>query len=122
MRRTHGLRTAALIAAAALVSLAVAVTGWSQDSRTTWDRIPSEDGVYGACFTVSTGALRVVPADQGCDVGERRISWNRTGPRGAAGAPGADGQTFEIQFGGSHTTARVQTAPFYDPRGERLRS
>jgi sarcosine oxidase subunit alpha len=34
----------------------------------------------------------------------------------------ADGQTFEIQFGGSHTTATVQTAPFYDPRGERLRT
>jgi len=34
----------------------------------------------------------------------------------------ADGQTFEIQFGGSHTTATVQTAPFYDSRGERLRS
>jgi sarcosine oxidase subunit alpha len=34
----------------------------------------------------------------------------------------ADGQTFEIQFGGSHTTATVRTAPFYDPRGERLRS
>jgi sarcosine oxidase subunit alpha len=33
-----------------------------------------------------------------------------------------DGSTFEIQFGGSHTTATVRTAPFYDPRGERLRS
>jgi sarcosine oxidase subunit alpha len=34
----------------------------------------------------------------------------------------ADGQTFEVQFGGSHTTATVRTEPFYDPRGERLRS
>jgi sarcosine oxidase subunit alpha len=34
----------------------------------------------------------------------------------------SDGSTFEIQFGGSHTTATVRTAPFYDPRGERLRS
>jgi len=33
-----------------------------------------------------------------------------------------DGQTFEIQFGGSRTTGTVQTAPFYDPRGERLRT
>ena len=33
-----------------------------------------------------------------------------------------DGSTFEIQFGGSHTTGTVRTAPFYDPRGERLRS
>mgnify|MGYP003430775725 CR=1 FL=1 len=34
----------------------------------------------------------------------------------------ADGSTFEIQFGGSHTTGTVRTQPFYDPRGERLRS
>ena len=34
----------------------------------------------------------------------------------------SDGTTFEIQFGGSHTTATVRTAPFYDPRGERLRT
>jgi glycine cleavage system aminomethyltransferase T len=33
-----------------------------------------------------------------------------------------DGSTFEIQFGGSHTTGTVRTEPFYDPRGERLRS
>jgi sarcosine oxidase subunit alpha len=34
----------------------------------------------------------------------------------------SDGTAFEIQFGGSHTTATVRTAPFYDPRGERLRT
>ena len=33
-----------------------------------------------------------------------------------------DGTRFEIQFGGSHTTGTVRTAPFYDPHGERLRS
>jgi sarcosine oxidase subunit alpha len=33
-----------------------------------------------------------------------------------------DGGTFEIQFGGSHTTGTVRTEPSYDPRGERLRS
>jgi sarcosine oxidase subunit alpha len=33
-----------------------------------------------------------------------------------------DGHTFEIQFGASHTTGTVQTSPFYDPHGERLRS
>jgi glycine cleavage system aminomethyltransferase T len=34
----------------------------------------------------------------------------------------SDGTTFEIQFGGTHTTGTVRTEPFYDPRGERLRS
>ena len=44
---------------------------------------------------------------------------------GLAWVPAAwadDGRTFEIQFGGSHTTGTVRTEPFYDPRGERLRS
>jgi sarcosine oxidase, subunit alpha len=34
----------------------------------------------------------------------------------------SDGHTFEIQFGGSHTTGTVRMAPFYDPHGQRLRS
>jgi sarcosine oxidase, subunit alpha len=34
----------------------------------------------------------------------------------------SDGTRFEIRFGGSHTTATVHTAPFYDPHGERLRT
>jgi sarcosine oxidase, subunit alpha len=34
----------------------------------------------------------------------------------------SDGRTFEIQFGGSHTTGTVRMAPFYDPHGQRLRS
>jgi hypothetical protein len=34
----------------------------------------------------------------------------------------SDERTFEIQFGGSHTTGTVRMAPFYDPDGQRLRS
>jgi sarcosine oxidase subunit alpha len=44
---------------------------------------------------------------------------------GLAWVPAAwatDERTFEIRFGGSRTTGTVRTAPFYDPRGERLRS
>ena len=33
-----------------------------------------------------------------------------------------EGTEFEIQFGASHTIARVTLRPFYDPDGERLRS
>ncbi|HEY7400692.1 MAG TPA: 2Fe-2S iron-sulfur cluster-binding protein [Actinomycetota bacterium] len=33
-----------------------------------------------------------------------------------------DGTEFEIQFGGTHAVAHVATSPFYDPKGERLRS
>jgi sarcosine oxidase subunit alpha len=34
----------------------------------------------------------------------------------------SDGRTFEIQFGGSHSTGTVRMSPFYDPHGQRLRS
>jgi sarcosine oxidase, subunit alpha len=34
----------------------------------------------------------------------------------------SDGTRFEIRFGGTHTTATVRTAPFYDPHGERVRT
>ena len=37
-------------------------------------------------------------------------------------AVASDGTAFEIQFGGSHTTGTVRTAPFYDPHGQRLRA
>jgi sarcosine oxidase, subunit alpha len=33
-----------------------------------------------------------------------------------------DGHRFEISFGGTHATATVHLEPFYDPRGERVRS
>jgi aminomethyltransferase len=44
---------------------------------------------------------------------------------GLAWVPAAwavDGHRFRIEFGGSHATATVETRPFYDPAGERLRS
>ena len=33
-----------------------------------------------------------------------------------------DGLEFEIQFGASHVTGRVELRPFYDPDGTRLRT
>jgi glycine cleavage system aminomethyltransferase T len=33
-----------------------------------------------------------------------------------------EGSSIEIHFGGSRTIGTVRTDPFYDPRGERLRS
>jgi sarcosine oxidase subunit alpha len=44
---------------------------------------------------------------------------------GLAWVPGGwaqDGTAFEIQYGASHTLARVALKPFYDPDGTRLRS
>jgi glycine cleavage system aminomethyltransferase T len=44
---------------------------------------------------------------------------------GLAWVPAAwavDGHRFEIRFGGTRATATVHLEPFYDPRGERVRS
>jgi len=46
--------------------------------------------LYG-CYKAKTGALRIVPAKRHCRHGEKRISWNAVGPKGARGATGAGG-------------------------------
>ena len=55
-------------------------------------KIPSPLGVYTGCYSVPTGALRLVPASLRCKRGERRVRWNQIGPRGADGATGATGE------------------------------
>ena len=47
----------------------------------------SEDVIYGCVKT--NGQLRLVPEEVACAEGERRISWNRRGVPGEAGAPGS---------------------------------
>ena len=54
-------------------------------------KIPSPLGVYTGCYSVPTGALRLVPASVRCKRGERRVRWNQIGRRGADGATGATG-------------------------------
>ncbi len=58
-----------------------------------WATIPSRTGVITGCFVRSTGALRIIDAGSGdsCRSGEQRLTWNRTGPAGPAGADGAPG-------------------------------
>ncbi len=44
-----------------------------------------------ACVRSKTGATRIVGANAKCRRGEQKLSWNTTGPRGAAGSTGASG-------------------------------
>jgi hypothetical protein len=43
------------------------------------------------CYKKSTGDLRVLKSGASCKSSELAISWNKEGPKGAAGAPGAKG-------------------------------
>ena len=56
---------------------AVAATQIADSSRTS--------NTLTACVKRTTGAVRIVSQSRKCRRGERRISWNRTGPQGPAG-------------------------------------
>ena len=71
---------------------ATVASGGSGPSRTHWKNIPGKNGVYGACFSIYTRYLRLVPSNVGCFPWERRVSWGKRGPRGAKGARGAPGK------------------------------
>jgi hypothetical protein len=51
----------------------------------------SASGKINACVKNRTGAVRIAGKSGKCRSGERKLSWNAAGARGAAGAPGAQG-------------------------------
>ena len=62
--------------------------------------VPSGGGVYTACVTKSSGAIRLIDPSLSksswgshCQSSEEQISWNQTGPPGPAGASGHSGAT-----------------------------
>ena len=76
---------------AALVLGTQIASGASQTGRRSLSGIPTAAGTYSACYSVATGALRLVPASRRCRSGERRAVWSVRGPRGVEGAQGATG-------------------------------
>jgi len=59
---------------------------------TVYAAIPNGNGKYFACFTKSTGAVRLINHPKvTCPSGQELISWNAKGPAGAQGAQGAQG-------------------------------
>ena len=55
--------------------------------------IPGSDGAISACYSKSTGQLRVIDAEAGarCKSGETVLTWNKQGPVGPQGAQGPRG-------------------------------
>jgi hypothetical protein len=76
-RRAVALVTA-LVVALACGGAALAVGGSAADT-------------IKGCYKKSTGDLRVLKSGASCKSSELAISWNKDGPKGAAGAPGAKG-------------------------------
>ncbi len=70
-------------------ALAIVVLGASVGAAVA--SIPAADGTVSACYKKRSGALRVVSATKNCRAGERGLTWNARGPRGAAGPRGATG-------------------------------
>jgi len=55
--------------------------------------IPDVSGLISACYSSTSGALRVIDSAAKCSAAERALSWNQTGPAGAQGAQGLKGDT-----------------------------
>ena len=60
---------------------------------TVYAAIPNGSGTYYACFTKSTGVIKLInyPKVQ-CATGQQLIKWNAKGPAGPQGAQGAQGE------------------------------
>ncbi len=67
------------------------------------------NGTIAACFSRSTGALRVVPSGHACHRNEQSLVWNKRGRRGRAGAAGT--------VGAAGSAGRAGSAGALGPRG-----
>jgi hypothetical protein len=82
-----------------IVALVLAGSGFAAAA------IPGPGGVIQACFSKSTGTVRVIDSKKHCTRRERAIRWNQqgrpgaTGARGAAGTQGPNGS--DAQFNGA---------------------
>lgn len=78
------------VVAYAALGLAISAAG-----GVAYSAIPTGEGVISACYSSSTGALRLTdPQDavpRPCQSGETPLSWNQRGAQGPAGPPGATG-------------------------------
>jgi hypothetical protein len=82
------------------VALVVAVGGVAVAS------IPGRSGVITSCFDTSSGGLRIIDAAKRghaakCHPGERRLTWNKQGPRGVEGKRGQSAPSADVRVTGN---------------------
>ena len=83
----------AVVTASLVFTGLVAGASGSMAQRTQgWLGVPSERGVYAACYEKKTGGMRVVRAFRGCRASEFRMTWARRGPAGRSGPQGVQGE------------------------------
>lgn len=84
MSRLKRLPTPSPASVLALVAVVLSATGLAVAA------IPDSKGVIHACYAKSGGALRVVSGKK-CEAGEKKLAWNKQGPRGIRGLRGLRG-------------------------------
>ncbi len=70
-----------------LVAAVAATIGWAAAASSD----VGADGIVHACVNASSGVVRIVDAGTACGNQWLAVTWNQTGPQGAAGPPGHDG-------------------------------
>jgi len=86
------LRRLALIGVVALLGVAVLVTTLAQPAGA---GLVGKDGKVYACYRTkgkAKGTVRLVAKKKKCRKGEKKISWNATGPAGESGQNGSGGE------------------------------
>jgi hypothetical protein len=76
-----------------LALLLVSMAAGSTTKRVGWRGVPSNKGVFAACYLKTSGAMRVIPAFRRCRATEFRMTWSKRGPVGPQGIEGATGAT-----------------------------
>lgn len=96
-------------ATAAFAAGSLAAVGIAQATSAPTKIPDSSTGVITACFVKKTGAVRYINAQAGktCKSGEKKVTFNKTGPTGITGATGATGATGER--GPSNTFVKANT-------------
>ena len=99
--------------AIAVATGVVAVGGFT---AVAYAAIPDTQGVIHGCYNTNNGDLRVVNDPSSCRNGETSLTWNQTGPQGAAGPQGAPSAQSPSSGSSSHAFS-ISPGPVGVPAG-----
>lgn len=95
---------------ALLVGVALLLGAFAESAAAA--RIVGKDGKVYACYRTkgkAKGGVRLVAKRQHCRRGERKVSWNATGPAGEAGRTGSSGESGGSGESGARGEAGLET-------------
>ena len=97
---------------AALVLMAGGAVAYAQ--------IPAADGTISACYTKSTGTIRIIDTGVACKKGETSLTWNQHGNPGTNGTNGKDGSGV-LSGNGTPADGLGKDGDFYDGKRQAAR-